>query len=165
VHERKLQRLSGYNYSRPGYYYVTLRVKESNQLLCNIHNGNITLNPIGSIVDKQWNWLSKQYEYVLLDEYVIMPDHFHGIIQIINARVGNGRDRSLQLRKIKPLPEIIGAFKTTSSKQIHQLGNWDFKWQKSFYDRILRKYELNTKRNYIKNNPKNHNDTESLMDN
>ena len=162
---RKLQRLPGYDYSRSGYYYVTIKVKKSDCPLARIENNKIILYDIGKVIDQQWLWLSKQYKYINLDEYIIMPDHFHGIIEINDNIVGNGRDRSLREFKIKPLPEIIGAFKTTSSKKIHELGYGHFKWQKSFYDRIMRKCELNIKREYIKNNPMNYNKHRSLMDN
>ena len=99
-----------------------------------------------------------------------MPDHFHGIIRylpdyLIPECVGDarehpsghqraGHDPPVHSRKIKPLPEIIGAFKTTSSKKIHLAGYTDFKWKRSFNDRILRDYELGMKREYIGNNPK-----------
>ena len=67
--------------------------------------------------------------------------------------VGNGRDRSLHT-KIKTLSELIGAFKTTSSKRIHQAGLLKFRWQKSFYDHIIRnEINLNRIREYIINNP------------
>mgnify|MGYP000378727611 CR=1 FL=1 len=80
-----------------------------------------------------------------------MPNHLHGIV-IINNYVGNGRDRSLPI-KIKPLPELIGAFKTTSSKLIHQLGYNFFQWQKSYYDHIIRnKKSLEKIRQYIRYN-------------
>ncbi|PZM83690.1 MAG: hypothetical protein DKM50_02080 [Candidatus Margulisiibacteriota bacterium] len=70
--------------------------------------------------------------------------------------VGNGRDRSLQ-NKIKPLPELMGAFKTTSSKLIRQNIDPSFSWQKSYHDRIIRNDdELNRIRMYIRNNPANY---------
>ena len=66
--------------------------------------------------------------------------------------VVNGRDRSLL--KIKPLSQLIGAFKTTSSKLIHISGLNYFQWQKSFYDHIIKEEnELQNIREYIKNNP------------
>ncbi|MEW6712497.1 MAG: transposase, partial [Candidatus Riflebacteria bacterium] len=112
-------------------------------------------------------------------EFCVMPNHFHGIIWIVgngdagNGFVGNGRDRSLRDRsvcdrsvrdrypqnvKIKPIPELIGAFKTTSSKLIHNAGKINFKWQKSYYDVIIRDNESLLKiSEYIKNNPKHWN--------
>jgi hypothetical protein len=86
-----------------------------------------------------------------------MLDNIHGIIHMIDKTnifniecnshfmvngyiVGNGRDRSLRGtdQKIKPIPELFGAFKTTSLKIIHQSGFVNFHWQKSFHDTIVR---------------------------
>jgi putative transposase len=85
-----------------------------------------------------WQWLRKQYSYIQLDEYIITPNHIHAIL-IINNSVGNGRDRSLP---IKSLSSLIDAFKTTSSKLIHQNNLPEFKWQKSFHDHIIRKKNI-----------------------
>ena len=128
------------------------------------------LNAYGQIVRQQWEWLEKQYSYIKSDEYIIMPNHIHGIL-MINDSVGNGRDRSLPAysprgetagrtgRQIKSLSSLIGAFKTTSSKLIHQNNLSEFKWQKSFHDHIIRNDEsLNKIREYIRNNPMNWDD-------
>jgi len=122
------------------------------------------LNEYGRIVERIWQWLAQQYLYVQLDTFQIMPNHFHGIIRTIDIRgnrdVGTGRDLSLPIaphpQKIKSLSELIGAFKTTSSKSIHARGASQFAWQRSFHDRIIRnKHELNAVRGYIVNNPRN----------
>ena len=111
------------------------------------------LNEYGEIVKERWLWLQDQYNYVKCCEYAIMPNHFHGIL-IIDTIVGAGRD--LPLQKIKPLSELIGAFKTTSSKLIHQTGLNEFRWQRSFYDHIIRnESSLNNIRQYIRQNPLN----------
>jgi putative transposase len=58
------------------------------------------------------------------------------------------------VQKIKPIPELVGAFKTTSSKKTHQAGCKEFKWQKSYHDRIIRDNEELLKiKSYIQNNP------------
>jgi len=89
------------------------------------------LNKFGIVVEESWKLLSKQYPYCRLDEYVIMPNHFHGILVIDPTDVGTSRDLSLQqsARKSKSLSELVGAFKTKSSKEIHLLGNKTFKWE------------------------------------
>jgi REP element-mobilizing transposase RayT len=155
--ERKLNRLAGYDYSTPGSYFITICVKNRDSVFGEIKNSIMILNEFGKIIDQQWNWLFNQYDYIEKDEYIIMPNHFHGIIQIAGI-VGNGRDRSLRQpnRKIKPIPELIGALKTTSSKLIHHAGFDNFQWQKSYHDRIIRNDdELNRVRIYIIDNPKN----------
>jgi REP element-mobilizing transposase RayT len=155
--QRKPNRLKNYDYSQNGYYFVTVCTYGRQGWFGNISNGMMELNRNGGIVENQWQWLAKQYPYVELDTYVIMPNHFHGIIGINvgNGRkidVGGGRDR---LQKIKPLPELIGAFKTTSSKLIHCNGVTEFYWQRSFYDHVIRcESALGRIREYIVNNPK-----------
>jgi len=166
--QRKRNRWYGYDYSIPGYYYITICTQYRICHFGAIVDGKIVLNEIGEIVKKQWLWLPEHFDYIKLDEWVIMPNHFHGIIEIINENyykitgngisVGNGRDRSLHKPnnpKIKPLPEIIGAFKTTSSKLIHQKqNNLYFAWQKSFHDRVIREDDdLDSIRYYIRQNP------------
>ena len=151
--ERKLNRLAGFDYSNGGYYFVTICTKNRINCFGNIVDGQMVLNECGQIVEHQWIWLQKQYKYVELDEYVIMSNHIHGIIIIDPVFVGNGRDHSLH-EKIKSLSELIGAFKTTSSKLIHQLGMRTFHWQKSFYDHIIRnEHSLFRIQEYIRNNP------------
>jgi putative transposase len=146
MRNRKANRMKGYDYSNTGMYFVTICVRnrfENHNIFGEIVDGKMRCNECGKIVLRQWVWLSKQYPYVQLNEFVIMPDHFHGIIGI--------------MQKTKPLDQLIGAFKTTSSKMIHQGGNPDFRWQKSYYDRIIRNgRELFFIREYIRKNPVNH---------
>ncbi len=157
-----------------------------------IVDNEMRLNELGGIVTQQLLWLQDNFAYVRVDEWVVMPNHVHVIIEINynfnddktgyadngkilgkdihlvgNANkglifenivtVGNGRDRSLPTTgvvKIKPLFDIIGAFKTTSSKLIHRIGHDEFKWQKSFHDRVIRdENELSRIREYIFCNP------------
>lgn len=151
---RKLVRMKGYDYSQPGSYYVTVNTHKNVCHFGKVAGNKTILNGFGRIVESQWRWLAERYNHVKLDEYIVMPNHLHGILTIKSGiAVGNGRDRSLQ-RKIKPLPELIGAFKTTSSKLIHSAGLAGFQWQKSYYDRIVRNdMDLERIREYIRNNP------------
>lgn len=165
---------------------MTVCVRDMVRCFGRVEDGEMMLNKYGVIVNNQWLWLGKHYPYVGLDEFVVMPNHVHGIIVIkpvgtdrkqkidfndINQMVvGTGRDLSLPIMKrtvdnnnrvslrrkdkIKPLSELIGAFKTRSSKFIHKHGNMNFRWQRSFYDHIIRnEKELRKQRQYIRNNP------------
>ena len=174
---RKPNRWKGYDYSEDNLYFVTACVH--NRICCfgEIINGKMILNQYGEIAEKQWYWLALQYDYVVLHEFVVMPNHIHGIIEIHrDSSVGTGRDLSLQrdlsvrdisvdngtgrdlsLPKIKSLSELMGAYKTTSSKQIHLLNienAKEFQWQRSFYDHIIRNDGSYDKiADYIFNNP------------
>lgn len=168
MRERKRTRLIGFDYATPGAYFITAVVKDRSCIFGDIKNGRCSLNLYGQIVADQWQWLHNQYRYMTVDEFVVMPNHVHGVINITdcveNDGVGTGRDRSLQnnhpspdhhpQQKIKSLSELVGAFKTTSSKRIHRSGLPSFQWQKSFYERIIRNdQELMRIRDYIQTNP------------
>ena len=148
--------MRGYDYRKQGYYLVTIVPANNKYSFSEIINSNIVLNKIGQIIDHSWKWVMNRYDHIQIDEYVIMPDHFHAIVQFLPESEPDGRDRPQQSRKRKPLPEIIGAFKTISSKSIHLAGYNDFKWHRSYHDHIIRNNELNIKRNYIKSNPQKH---------
>jgi len=115
------------------------------------------LNKFGEIVQNRMHWLSEQYQYVAIHNFVIMPNHVHVIIEIDSWKsAGANCGLSVQSEeiKIKSLSGLIGAFKTTSSKIIHESGFLDFAWQRSFHDHIIRneKSYLNIS-NYIDSNP------------
>lgn len=115
------------------------------------------LNKFGEIVQNRMYWLSEQYQYIDIHNFVIMPNHVHVILEIDSKKsAGASRDLSVQNEeiKIKSLSGLIGAFKTTSSKIIHEYGFLDFAWQRSFHDHIIRneKSYLNIS-NYIDSNP------------
>ena len=157
---RKKNRLEDYDYSQEGYYFVTICTKNREECFGKIDNGKIILNRIGNIVKERWLWLSEQYQYVKLDEYIIMPNHLHGIViidssNIVKTVVGTGLDLSLQQKtKTLSLSNLIGAFKTTSSISIHESGFNDFQWQRSFYDHIIRNEKsLFNIQKYIQENP------------
>jgi REP element-mobilizing transposase RayT len=183
IHNRKRNRLQNYNYTTPGFYFVTICTQGMLEYFGHVRNGEMKLNDAGRIVQDRIKWLENHFEYIEIIKFVVMPNHVHIIIQIIN--VGTGRDlsdikigtntktetntktgidikirttRELSLRKflrrIKSLSEIVGAFKTTSSKLIHQSGLNEFQWQRSFYDHIIRNdEELIRISDYIEKNP------------
>jgi len=145
---RKRNRLEEYDYHHPCLYFITICVNQKNHVLSKIKNDEVHLNRIGIIVEQQWQWLSNQYTYIELDEYVIMPNHFHGIIIL---EFEPYLSKNVQIKSISGL---IGAFKARSSKFAHEEGFYNFRWQRSFYDRIIRnERELKNIREYILNNP------------
>ena len=155
---RKSNRLKGYDYSQNGYYFVTICTKNYKHFFGKIKNTKMILNEFGEIVKKCWLALPNHYKNCVLDEFIIMPNHLHGIIAIenINPRdnVGNGL-KPFPTGKTYGLSEIIRGFKTFSSKDINlKFGKKIFQWQKSFYDHIIRNEKsLFDIRKYIQNNP------------
>ena len=163
------RRMKGYDYAKNGYYFVTICTKGRRPWCGKLQQGKMVLSDCGYIIKNQWEWVAKRYPHVHLDEYIVMPDHFHGILVIDDWGDDAVRERHHhpyephQHRREphhpnpsskKTVGRIIGAFKTTSSKMIHNAGYLDFDWQRSFYDRIIRsERQLQNTRMYIRNNP------------
>lgn len=137
-------------------------------LFGNISDGVMVLNPAGEIVKEAWLWLAEQYPYVVLGEFCIMPNHFHGILVIDGVgavratAVGAVREPPLHQNEppqpIKPLGRLIGAFKTVSTKQINLLRNTpgDIVWQRNYYEHIVRSEgDMRRIAAYIQQNPMN----------
>ncbi len=165
IRKRKPNRLKDFDYSQENLYFITSCVHNRMCCLGVIDDGNMIPNDYGKIAENQWHWLAEQYPYVALHAFVVMPNHIHGIIEIVgtgrhishsdgNHIVRTGRDLSLRESKIKSLSELMGAYKTTVSKQIHLTGYYEFQWQRSFYDHIIRNYDSFQKiSDYIVTNP------------
>ena len=168
-HQRRSIRLRGYDYTQAGAYFVTLCIRDGECILGNIVDGLVLLNDYGHIVDECWQWLCRQYPYVKLDEWVVMPDHLHGIIVILDddtSRRGGSRTAPTTWKR-KPLGRLIGAFKTVSTKQINIMRKIPGAqvWQRNYFERIVRnETELNRIRQYIIENPSNWESDEESMD-
>jgi REP element-mobilizing transposase RayT len=165
-HHRRSIRLPGYDYSSPGAYFITICTRQKECILGEILDGIIHLHEFGQIAADCWQWLSERYAYVELDEWVVMPNHIHGIIRIADLTQCKGGSRTALTihdrshpsnpTKYKPIGRLIGVFKTVSSKKINQIRNTPGcpVWQRNYYEHIIRdRSSLQTIRQYISNNP------------
>jgi REP element-mobilizing transposase RayT len=82
IHHRRSIRLQGYDYRREGSYFVTLCTVRKQCLLGEIHNGQMHLSAFGQIAAETWQWLEIHHPYIALDEWIVMPNHLHGIVWI-----------------------------------------------------------------------------------
>ena len=158
---RRSIRLKGFDYTLAGAYFVTVVVQGRACLFGEIVDGNMCLNNTGLLASEAWQWLGTQYPYVVLDEFVVMPNHLHGIIMITDdARRGGSRTAPTGAgspdRKRKPLGRLIGAFKTVSTKRVncaHGLPGRPL-WQRNYFEHVVRSEESLTEiRQYIHDNP------------
>ena len=113
-HRRRSIRLQGYDYSQPGWYFVTIVTHDRQNLFGRIENGKMILNDGGKIVRKCWLEIPDHYPNVNLDEFIVMPNHIHGIIDIVGGQnfVGVQNFEPLQRRRNKYqkiIPKSIGA--------------------------------------------------------
>jgi putative transposase len=164
--QRKRLRLREYDYSQPGAYFVTICTKDREHRFGEIVDGQMRSNDMAAVVRLCWNDLPKHYPNVGLDEFVIMPNHVHGIIVILDEPITVGKrtvgdglrpspTRSSPTKK-HPLPEIVRAFKSFSARRINEMQNTPSQpvWQRGYYDHIIRDdRSLARIREYIAHNP------------
>ena len=84
-HKRRSIRLKGYDYSQAGLYFITICIQDREMLLGKIKNGEMLLNDAGKMVEKEWEKLPQRFNAIVLHEFVIMPNHFHAILEIVRA--------------------------------------------------------------------------------
>jgi putative transposase len=148
VHHRKSIRLKGFDYSSPGYYFLTICTEFKIKLFGKVIHKTMNLNDLGRIVNSHWIDIPKRFPQVKLDYYMIMPNHMHSILIIEEPEITS--------IKRSTLGQIVRYFKSTSAIAINQLlGNENKRlWQRNYYEHIIRNdEELANIRFYIEHNP------------
>lgn len=181
IHHRRSIRLTGYDYSQEGLYFVTICTNNHQCLFGEIINGVMKLNDVGKIVLEQLNAIPQRFAHIDVDEYIVMPNHIHTIItvgaplagaqyqtsgaqnQTAGVDINNmatAKERATA-RVAPTVGEVVGAYKSLC---VHHCLKWISKnepgrimgkiWQRNYYEHIVRNDEdLNRIREYINNNP------------
>jgi putative transposase len=180
IHHRRSIRLAGYDYSQCGYYFITVCTQGRRCLFGEIEKGRMILNNAGKMIGRWWNELKNKYANIEIDKYVVMPNHCHGIINIVvtvgadqcvcpNEKGEQGEykgehigspQQDLPLRG-RPIYKMVQWFKTmTTNEYIRNVkqNHWepfdDKLWQRNYYEQIVRdEKSLRHIREYIANNP------------
>ncbi len=173
IHHRKSIRLKGYDYSQNGAYFITICAQNRENRFGEIKNGEIKLNDAGRMIAAWWKKLFEKFPNIVIDEYVIMPNHIHGIIQIVGAIPCNRPDSNIRGENmVSPLPirntynglgQYVSWFKRMSTNEyIRNVKQKNWKsfdsrlWQKNYYEHIIRNEQsLKEIHEYIINNPAN----------
>jgi len=176
----KSARLPGWDYAAAGWYFVTICTRERRCCFGDVVSDTVHLSIIGKIVAEEWLKTERIRSGVKLDQWVIMPNHLHGIVILegneppqrggstlgMSGRVvatsadvnrpprRGGSTLGMSGWKPNSLGAIMGQFKSASTKRIWTAGYRDFSWQARFYDHIIRdERSLHDIREYIINNP------------
>jgi putative transposase len=177
-HHRHSIRLPNYDYSQPGAYYVTIVAWHRECLFGEVVNREMRLNKVGQIVHWEWEELPKRLRYVEIGAFVVMPNHFHGILifhetagatrqRITNAlsskvplpnMIVDGKDGSPLPRGPQPgsLGTLMAQFKSRVTKRLWKIPSLNRKpiWQRNYYEHIIRnEQDLRNKTDYIEANP------------
>jgi putative transposase len=152
IYQDQSRRLKHWDYSTPGGYYVTICTQQRRLFFGTIEKNELNLSPVGEIVTQEWLKTASLRESVELDEFVVMPNHFHGII-FLKQVVGTGVQKSEETKLIS-LGLIISQFKSACTRRIRANFVKDFAWQSRFYDHVIRdEIDLQRIRIYIRDNP------------
>jgi len=163
-HHRRSIRLPGYDYTSPGAYFITICTQDRQCLFGEIADGKVVLNAAGEMVEAVWNGLPDRFPEISTDEFIVMPNHFHGIIWNVGAPLVGALDppnpEPIQTRASR-LGAAIGAFKSqTTNAYIHGVNTHGWSafrgrlWQRNYYERIIRnEEELQRLRGYMAGNP------------
>jgi len=175
--DRQPIRLHGYDYAQNGFYYVTICTQDAQPFFGHIHKGIMCLTEVGTMAARFWLDIPYHYPFVILDEFNVLPNHLHGIIEIRKPAglqippVGIQNFESLpgtnnlschrqhiyQHTLPNSLGSIVRAYKSALTLWCRRNGHADFKWQRLFYDHIIRSDEsLQRIRNYVHYNTLKH---------
>ncbi len=176
IHHRRSIRLKGYDYTQAGAYFITICSHQREHVFGEIVNGEMKLNKLGLVAKQQWEKLPKRFPNIELGAFVLMPNHEHGIIQIIEQQ-RRGMAESLQnldeessryaptenqqkFGKMIPnsIPTIVRSYKSAVAYRINLMRGVKAApvWQRNYYEHVIRndrELELITK--YIDYNPLN----------
>ena len=171
--DSKSHHLPGYDYSQPGWYFVTLSTRNMSCLFGDVRNGIINLTDAGRMIERVWQELPRYSSRIGLDIFQVMPNHFHGILiikadleQVPIALVGAEHKGPLQQQHATGSPlsllDLIARFKSlTTTQYIRGVkeNNWkrfDKKlWGTRFHDHVIRtESALQSIQTYIQNNPR-----------
>jgi len=170
IHHRRSIRLKGYDYSQAGLYFVTICVQNGLNLFGDVVDGKMVLNEYGEITKNEWIKTSELRKNVQLHQFVVMPNHFHAIVEITEnvalPAVGANCIRPDEIRPNKKHNEkgecnsplrspsqtvgaIVRGYKSAVSRQI------GFPiWQRNYHEHIIRDRNAHAHiAEYIKNNP------------
>jgi putative transposase len=164
IHHRRSIRLKGYDYAQPGVYFITIVSHRRLPIFGEITGGAVRLNACGEIARAEWMRTAAIRREIVLDEFVVMPNHFHAIVIIMECDLGSvgGKGRS-PLRPEMPcgpannsLASLIAGYKSAVTTRINQLRGTPCApvWQRNYWEHIIRNEdELSRIQEYIRYNP------------
>ncbi len=165
---RKWVRLRRFDYAEPGLFFVTICTHRRVCRFGEVVDGVMRLNEEGRIVAERWEAIETHHPGVAIDAYVVMPNHVHGIIQIVRTRIDERNPavgatpasphRAIPARGPSPssLGAVVGSFKSGVTRRLHDAGHSVVGplWQRGFYEHAIRDDRaLDIIRAYIAGNP------------
>ena len=163
IHRRRSIRLDGYDYSSAGAYFISIVAQGRLCLFGSVVDGAMRLNDAGKMVRRVWDGMPGRFQLVALDEFVVMPNHVHGVIFIRQPAPTTEATAGSTAGVAPRLGDVVRVFKSVTTveygKGVRGTGWQRFEkrlWQRNYYERVVRnESELGAIREYIANNVKN----------
>ncbi len=164
IHNRKSIRLTDYDYTSEGLYFITICTKDKKCLFGNIVDGEMILNNTGRIVKEEWlHTVEIRKENVALHEYVVMPNHFHAIVEIcrgvlhtpenIHNNINHLCNQGVCYTPLQSPSKSLGAIIRGYKGAVSRLLGYSV-WQRNYYEHIIRNQQSYEEiATYIINNP------------
>jgi putative transposase len=149
-------RMKGFDYSLAGLYFVTICAHGHKRIFGRVFNGAVVLDPAGLAVRDVWLNLDKRFASAAFLDFVIMPNHFHGVVAIVDALPRRGAASSAPTARCLTVSKTIRAFKSLSEIEVNRvLGRrGGAAWQRNFWEHLMgNEGEFRTVREYIRLNP------------
>ena len=158
--DRHSLRIKDYDYTQSGAYFITVCTYNRECILGSINHSEVILTNYGQFVREEWLRTTSFRNGVTLDIFIVMPNHFHGIIIIDDLGTRHRAPTTEQFGKptSNSIPAIIRGFKSAVTNQInsHRHTSGFPVWQRNYYEHVIRNdNELNAIREYIQYNPEN----------
>lgn len=167
---RRSIRLRGFDYSQAGAYFVTIVCQGRACLFGDVAGEEMQLNDAGGMVQQVWQDLPNRYSGINMDEFIVMPNHIHGVINFVQPveapLVGaqgesRGTNHRATTRVAPTLGDVVGAFKSLTTVEyvrgVKSLGWPQFSgklWQRNYFEHVVRSEDSLTKiRQYIRDSP------------
>jgi putative transposase len=174
---RKFLRLSTYDYSQPGMYFLTICTHDRQSIFGAIDAGYVFLNASGTLVESTWHALPHRFPNLKLDTFIVMPNHVHGIVFLETPQSSQKPVASIALQSQRrltgaptnrtSLAHVVRAFKSLSAIGVNKIRMTPGfpVWQRNYYEHIIRTGKsLDRLRRYIKENPARwHSDAENPL--
>lgn len=138
---RTSARLQAFDYSTPGAYFITIVAHQRRSLFGRIDDGTVRLSNLGQLIQEEWRVTPQLRPAVQLDQFIVMPNHFHAILWLIGDTP-------------PPLGRVIAGFKSAVSRHAKRAGLAQDVWQRNFHERVIRgERELRAIQQYVIDNP------------
>ena len=164
--KRQDLRLKGWNYATPGHYFVTVCARERREVFGAVVNGRAVLNACGQVADACWREIPKHFPSARVDEYVVMPNHMHGVIELLKgSAIADPCNQAIA--DPCTLGDVIGAYKSAVSRILGRQfptrtllpvpAGGSALWHRNYWDVVVRSDKaLAAIRAYIRSNPQNY---------